>query len=398
VTIWLYFLAATTLKVAVVVGVLLVLVAWMPWVERKILGRIQLRRGPKHVGKFGLLQPLADGIKILTKEDITPHKAFKPIYLIAPAIVGATAIFSFAVIPFGPWTVHLSDLHEGLANFPLGYVTDLDMAVLFVLAMSSLAVYGVAWGGWAGGSKYGVMGGLRASAQMISYELSVGLVLLGIVMINGTLSLVEIVQFQASHGWNVLYQPVGIFLFVVTMFAETNRLPFDLPEAETELVGGYHTEYSSMRFGLFFLGEYLHMITISCLCSILFLGGWLPPFSGLPIWDIFYGIPVIGSLFPLLFFLVKVSFFMFLFIWVRGTFPRFRYDQLMKIGWKVVLEVAFVNLFIAAIMRAAWPIEQQTGIFWPWLGLQGFLFLIFLLVVLSWPSRANPKQTVQLMD
>lgn len=393
---WLYFLLAVGVKVGVVVGLLLLMVAWMPWLERKILGRIQLRRGPKHVGKFGLLQPIADGIKILTKEDITPSQAFKPIYLIAPAIVGATAIFSFAVIPFGNWTIHLSDLHEGLANFPLGYVTDMDMAILFLLAMSSLAVYGVAWGGWAGGSKYGVMGGLRASAQMISYELSVGLVLLGVVVINGSLSLVEIVQHQAVHGWNVLYQPVGIFLFIVTMFAETNRLPFDLPEAETELVGGYHTEYSSMRFGLFFLGEYLHMITISALCSILFLGGWLPPFSNLAVWDLIGAIPVIGTLMPLFWTVIKTLFFLFLFIWVRGTFPRFRYDQLMKIGWKVLLELAFVNLFIAAIMKALWPASGMEGVFWPWLGLQAVVFLIFLIGMLAWPRHSRPERSVRL--
>lgn len=397
-TYWLYFLLAVTLKVAVVVGVLLLIVAWMPWLERKVLGRIQLRRGPKHVGKFGLLQPIADGIKILTKEDITPNEAFKPIYLIAPAIVGATAIFSFSVIPFGNWSVHISDLHPGLSEFPLGYVTDMDMAILFLLAMSSLAVYGVAWGGWAGGSKYGVMGGLRASAQMISYELSVGLVLLGIVMINGTLSLVEVVHHQAQHGWNVFYQPVGICLFVVTMFAETNRLPFDLPEAESELVGGYHTEYSSMRFGLFFLGEYLHMITISALCSILFLGGWLPPFSSLAVWDVIGQIPVIGALMPLFWTLAKTFFFMFLFIWVRGTFPRFRYDQLMKIGWKVLLELAFVNLFIAAIMKAVWPVSDQAGFLSSWFILQLVVFVVFVIGLLSWPTHSRPERSVRLEE
>jgi NADH-quinone oxidoreductase subunit H len=398
VTYWFLYLLAVSLKVAVVVGMLLLVVAWMPWLERKVLGRIQLRRGPKHVGKFGLLQPIADGIKILTKEDITPSQAFKPIYLIAPAIVGATAIFSFSVIPFGDWTIFISDLDESLRAFPLGYVTDMDMAILFLLAMSSLAVYGVAWGGWAGGSKYGVMGGLRASAQMISYELSVGLLLLGIVMINGTLSLVEVVQHQAEHGWNIFYQPIGICLFVVTMFAETNRLPFDLPEAESELVGGYHTEYSSMRFGMFFLGEYMHMITISAVCSILFLGGWLPPFSGLAMWEYIRQIPLFGPLMPLFWTLAKTFFFMFLFIWVRGTFPRFRYDQLMKIGWKVLLELAFVNLFVAAIMKATWPLADQSGFIMPWFVLQVCLAVVFLIGVLSWPRGPRPDRSVRLEE
>ena len=393
-----FFVLAVTVKVGVIVGLLLLLVAWMPWVERKILGRIQLRRGPSHTGTFGLLQPIADGIKILAKEDITPRNAFKPIYLLAPAIVGATAIFSFSVIPFGDWTIHLSDLHPELHEFPLGYITDLDMAVLFVLAMSSMAVYGVAWGGWAGGSKYGLLGGLRASAQMISYELSVGLVLLGIVMLSGSLSLVEIVELQANRGWNLLYQPVGMVLFIVTMFAETNRLPFDLPEAETELVGGYHTEYSSMRFGLFFLGEYLHMITISALCTILFLGGWLPPFSNLAFWGMLRDLPVLGSLVPVFWFLLKTFFFLFLFIWVRGTFPRFRYDQLMKIGWKVLLEMAFVNLFLAALMRGYWPSTDATGLIGPWFFIQMGFFLVFLILMFAWPTNQRPGKTVRLED
>ncbi|MFB6355765.1 MAG: NADH-quinone oxidoreductase subunit H, partial [bacterium] len=268
---------------------------------------------------------------------------------------------------------------------------------------------GVAWGGWAGGSKYSLMGGLRASAQMISYELSLGLTFLSIVMINETLSLVEIVEFQMTHGWNVIYQPVAMCLFIVSMFAETNRLPFDLPEAETELVGGYHTEYSSMRFGLFFLGEYLHMIAVSSLCTVLFLGGWLPPFPEWAGWtSLAHGmnnsigaIPWVGSyilsvlfvLTPLAIFMTKVFAFMFLFVWVRGTFPRFRYDQLMKIGWKVLLELAFVNLFIAAFMRASWP--EPT---WSWIILQGLLAIIFFWITWNVELGSKSDNTVTLED
>lgn len=391
---WAYFILGVVLKISVVLGVLLLMAAWMIWVERKVLGRIQVRRGPKHVGKLGLLQPLADGIKMIMKEDITPLKAIKPIYIIAPGIVAFTAIMSFAVIPFGDWALNISELHPGLDPFPLGYITNLDLGILFLLAMSSLAVYGVAWGGWASGGKYGLIGGLRASAQMISYELTLGLAFLGVVMITGTLNLVEVVRFQAENGWNLLYQPVAMVLFVVSMFAETNRLPFDLPEGETELVAGYHTEYSSMRFGLFFVGEYLHMIAVSSICTILFLGGWLPPFHNLFIWGFLGDIPVLGTLLPLFFFLVKVGFFLFLFVWVRGTFPRLRYDQLMKFGWKVLLEIGFLNLMLAAYMRAHWP--TPNGYWW---AVQAPFFVLFLMGAFGyWPFKQTPEKTVHLED
>ncbi len=391
--VWLIYLAAVALKLTVILGGLMLVVAFMPYVERKVLGRIQIRQGPSHVGPYGVLQSIADAIKLMTKEDITPSQSIRPIYLLAPGVVAFTAMMTFAVIPFGEWTVHLSDSLPELAEFPLGYVTDLDLALLFVLAMSSLAVYGVAWGGWSSGSKYGLLGGLRASAQMISYELTLGLVILSAVMITGTLSLVDIVRFQAEYGWNVLYQPVAMVLFVVAMFAETNRLPFDLAEAESELTGGYHTEHSSMRFGLFFMGEYMHMIATSAICSLVFLGGWLPPFPGWGGWSIIESIPVLGAVAPVGWLLLKISFFMFLFIWVRGTFPRFRYDQLMKIGWKVLLEVAFVNLFIAALMRAIWP--EPT---WAWLVIQGLVTLIFLLLVFGLPHPRQESRTIRLEE
>lgn len=389
---WIIFTLAVLVKSTVILGTMMLLVPWLLWAERKILGRIQLRPGPTHVGPYGLLQPIADGVKMLFKEDITPRESFKPLFLLAPLLVATTAMFSFAVIPFGDWTISLSGLHPGLAEFPIGYITDLDLALLYILAMSSLAVYGVAWGGWAGGSKYSLIGGLRSTAQMISYELTLGLSFLAIVMINQTLSLVEIVQYQATHGWNIFFQPLTMIIFLVTMFAETNRLPFDLPEAEQELTGGYHTEHSGMRFGLFFLGEYLHMLVASSLATIIFFGGWLPPFGDLAIWSFIESIPVIGALMPLFWFASKASVFLFLYIWVRGTFPRLRYDQLMKLGWKVLLEVGFVNLFAAAFMRAIWPDPS-----WQWIAIQWIILVpsFVLLTKLLFPIN-DPTESVEL--
>ncbi|MFB6345741.1 MAG: NADH-quinone oxidoreductase subunit NuoH [bacterium] len=390
---WLYFSLAVTVKVSVIIGVMFLMAPILVWIERKVMGWIQLRPGPSHVGKWGILQPAADGVKMMLKEDITPHESFKPIYLIAPGLVASTALFMFAVIPFGPpsWYIHLSDLHPGLDKFHLGYVTDLNLAVLYLLATSSISVYGVAWGGWSGGSKYSLLGGLRSAAQMISYELTMGATLLTVVAVTGTLSLVEIVGYQAQHGWSIFYQPVTFVLFVITMFAETNRLPFDLPEAEQELTGGYHTEHSSLEFGLFFLGEYLHMVVASSVVSILFLGGWLPPFPGLAIWDSIETIPVVGMLMPLVFFAMKAGFFLFLFIWVRATFPRLRYDQLMKLGWKVLLEVAFVNLFILAFMKVLWT---DPNLYWYTWQLVLFLLFIALTNLITW--RGEPTESVTL--
>jgi len=389
---WLYFVLLVLLKSAVILGLLVAVVPGLVLMERKVLGWIQLRPGPTHVGPWGTLQTVADGLKMLMKEDLTPREAFRPIFWLAPGLVAATALFSFSVIPFADWTVPVSDLHQGLAEFPLGYVTDLDLAVLFVLAMSSLSVYGVAWGGWSGGSKYGLLGGLRSAAQMISYELTLGVTLLTVVVLTGTLSFVEIVQFQARHGWTLLYQPVTVCLFVVAVFAETNRLPFDLPEAEQELTGGYHTEHSSMKFGMFFLGEYLHMLVGSSLWAILFLGGWLPPFSNLALWSTLRGLPVVGPLMPLFWFALKVGFFLFLFMWVRGTFPRLRYDRLMKLGWVVLLELAFVNLLLAGVLKGLWP-EPGPG----WWLVQG-LFLLCAWWVLRrvTPERFRELDTVRL--
>ena len=299
------------IKLLAVLIVLLTLAAYLVWVERKLLARIQARFGPNRAWKFGLLQPLADVIKLMTKEDIAPEGADKSIFLLAPGIVGATALLIFAVIPFGPNSM---------------VITDLNVGVLFFLAFSSIGVYGVVLGGWASNSKYSLLGGMRAAAQMISYEVSLGLSLVPIVMLAGSFSLVDIVNAQSRLPF-ILMQPVSFILFFVSAAAEIKRIPFDLPEAENELVAGYHTEYSGMRFGLFFLGEYITMIVLGGLVAIFFLGGWRGPV--LP---------------PILWFLLKVFLTAFILIWFRGTLPRLRYDRLMSMGWKVLIPVSLLNI------------------------------------------------------
>jgi NADH-quinone oxidoreductase subunit H len=299
------------IKLLVVLIVLLTLAAYLVWVERKLLARIQARFGPNRAWRFGLLQPLADVIKLMTKEDTVPEGADKRIFLLAPGMVGATALLIFAVIPFGP--------------VPM-VITDLNVGVLFFLALSSIGVYGVALGGWASNSKYSLLGGIRATAQMISYEVSFGLSIVPIVMLAGSFSLVDIVNAQSRLPF-ILMQPVSFILFFVSAAAEIKRIPFDLPEAENELVAGYHTEYSGMRFGLFFLGEYITMIVLGGLVAIFFLGGWR------------------GPLFPpILWFLLKVFATVFILIWFRGTLPRLRYDRLMSMGWKVLIPVSLLNI------------------------------------------------------
>jgi NADH-quinone oxidoreductase subunit H len=299
------------IKLLAVLIVLLTSAAYLVWVERKLLARIQARIGPNRSWRFGLLQPLADVIKLITKEDTAPEGADKRIFLIAPGIVGATALLIFAVIPFGPVPMVIIDLNVG---------------VLFFLAFSSIGVYGVALGGWASNSKYSLLGGVRAAAQMISYEVSFGLSLIPIVMLAGSFSLVDIVNAQSRLPFIVM-QPVSFILFFVSAAAEIKRIPFDLPEAENELVAGYHTEYSGMRFGVFFLGEYITMIVLGGLVAIFFLGGWRGPFFP-----------------PILWFLLKVFVTVFILIWFRGTLPRLRYDRLMSIGWKVLIPVSLLNI------------------------------------------------------
>ena len=334
-------LVYTLIKIVVVLLVLLTVVAYAVWFERKVVAHMQSRWGPTRVGPHGLLQPLADAIKLLTKEDITPTGAFRLIYLAAPAMAVITALLAFAVIPFGP------DVQAG--GIPLFQIADLDIGLLFVLSVSSMGVYGIVLAGWSSNSKYSLLGGLRSSAQMISYELAIGLALVGVLLMSGSLSLRSIVDSQAGTWWgflprwNVFPQVVAFLCYIIAAIAETNRLPFDLPEAETELVAGYHTEYSSMKFAMFFLAEYANMVMVSCLATVLFFGGWHGPV---------FGPPILESVLPLFWFSLKVLCFLFVYVWIRGTLPRFRYDQLMAFGWKFLVPVALGNIVATSLYLA----------------------------------------------
>lgn len=335
---WLINLLITLAKIAVVHGVILTGVAYSVYAERKVSAFVQNRYGPNRVGPQGLLQPLVDVIKLLMKEDIVPEKANKFIHALAPGISIVVSLSTFAVIPFGDTiTLFGRTIQLQIANVNIG--------ILYILALLSLGVYGVTLSGWSSNNKYSLLGGLRSSAQMISYELSMGIAVLGIIIINGTLELNQIVQNQYGWQWNILLQPVGFIIFLVASFAETNRAPFDLPEAEQELVGGYHTEYSSMKFAMFFLAEYAAMIIASAVITTLYLGGWQFPYLQT------FGLPdIVVSIVQVLTFSLKVVALVFFFIWVRWTLPRFRYDQLMDLGWKVMLPIALLNLFVTALV------------------------------------------------
>jgi len=316
-------------KMAVVIGVLLALPIPLTWIERKIAGHIQQRLGPMRVGWHGLLQPLADGIKLFTKEDHIPTNADRFLFTLAPIMALVPPFVVFVVIPFGD-SVTIFGTEITL------YLADMNVALLFVLAVAGIEVMGVILAGWASNSKYAVLGSLRTCAQMISYEIPMGFSVIGVVMLAQSMSLVDIVEAQ-SGLWNVVYQPLGFFVFFVAAVAEAQRIPFDLPEAEGDLGAGYHTEYSGMRFSFFMISEYLILVLMSALIVILFFGGWhgaLIPLPG-PVW-----------------FLLKVSFFIWVFMWLRFTFPRYRYDQLMTIGWKVLLPLSLANILITGIFFA----------------------------------------------
>jgi NADH-quinone oxidoreductase subunit H len=368
----------TIFTVAVIMGVLQGTCAYLILLERKMAAWVQDRLGPNRVGPYGLFQPFADGVKFLLKEDIIPTHVDKVFFLVAPAIAVGTATLAFAVVPFGPTGYRADGLPPGLtaaapqtawpqttAEEPRSYTPQfkeelqayndtyqaviaphVDIGFLFLFAISSLAIYGIILGGWSSNDKYSLMGALRSSAQLISYEIPMGLSILGIVILSGSLNLERVIAGQLEHGWNFAYQPLACLVFLTSIFAECNRLPFDLPEAEQELVGGYHTEYSAMKFALFFMGEYTHMISTSFLFVILFFGGWHFPVIATP-----------GSFWvvKLIVFAVKMFLVILLFMLVRWTIPRFRFDQLMGIAWKVLIPLSLVNLAVVLVVKEfAW--------------------------------------------
>jgi NADH-quinone oxidoreductase subunit H len=340
------FLLLSILKIVVVLVITLTAVAYTVLLERKVLGRMQNRWGPSRVGPFGLLQPLADGIKLFLKEDLMPMASERPLFIAAPIIALTCALISIAVVPFGAVT--------RIAGVDMFAIADINIGLLVILGITSIGVYGIALSGWSSNNKFALLGSLRATSQVISYELALGLSLVGVVLRSGSLRLRDIVATQSTHGllsWNLFggFQFVAFFIYLMAAYAETNRAPFDLPEAESELVAGYHTEYSSMKFAMFFMAEYANMITVACVATLLFLGGPSSPFGNL--------LPtpsnaVIAAILPIFWFVAKVLAFLLLYIWVRATLPRFRYDQLMAFGWKFLLPVAILNILATSLVLA----------------------------------------------
>lgn len=323
------FFLVSLIKVVVVFAALMGMVAYSTLFERRVLGRLQVRPGPNRAGPFGLLQPVCDGVKLFFKEDIIPSNVDKFLYVFAPVISIMTAIAIVAVIPFGESiTLFGRKITMGIA--------DVNVALLYILGLAGIGEYGVMLGGWSSNNKYGLLGSLRTSAQMISYELAMGLVLVSVIMVSGSLSLREIVNSQAGL-WNVVRQPVAFVLFLVCALAEINRTPFDMPEAESELACGFNIEYSSMKFAMFFMAEYAHAIAMSAIITCLFLGGW-------------HGLPGLGFIPGIVWFLAKVVAVMFFFVWERGTFPRLRYDQVMRLGWKAMMPIALANIFVTGLV------------------------------------------------
>jgi len=330
-----------TIKVVVILSVLLLVVAYLTLLERKVLAYMQVRLGPNRVGPRGLLQPIADVLKLLVKEDLTPSGAQRFVFLLAPVLIFVPSFLVWSVIPFGePFTV------SGRTIEP--FIADINIGILFILGVSSLAVYGIILGGWSSNNKYSLMGGLRSAAQLVSYEVPLGFAVISVLLLSGTLSLVGIVESQRSAGlWWFVPGLLGFGIYFVCGVAETNRNPFDLPEAEAELVAGFHTEYSGMKFALFFLAEYMNMLLVSSLAVILFFGGWLPPFPNLlsALWQS----PVLAWIPSFVWYFAKVMCFIFVYIWFRGTFPRYRFDQLMAVGWKWLLPLSLANVMLVGV-------------------------------------------------
>lgn len=342
------------LKLAILLFLLLTAVAYIVLMERKVIARMQNRWGPTRVGPFGLLQPLADGVKFILKEDVIPDSVNKPLYVAAPMIALILSLISISLIPFGgQWHIGHQHIPLEMTAFWTGSgIQDINIGLLIILGITSIGVYGVALSGWSSNSKYSLLGSLRAGAQLISYELALTLSLVGVLLVAGSLSLRQIVDTQQGSilHWNFFgaFQFVAFFIYIMAAYAETNRIPFDLPEAETELVAGYHTEYSAMKFAMFFMAEYCNMVTVACLATLLFFGGWHSPFEGLalPVPEIWLAIS------PLVWFGLKIFIFIFIYIWVRGTLPRFRYDQLMAFGWKFLLPLSIANIIVTSFVLA----------------------------------------------
>ena len=342
------YLVWPVVKFSIAFIIVQVMVAGMNWVERRLLGLFQARLGPNRVGPKGLLQIIADPIKFMLKEDIVPSSSEKIAYFLGPILPLLPAFMVFCLIPYGPP--------------PTFTVTRINVGLLLILAMTSTAVYGIILGGWASNNKYSLMGGLRSAAQMVSYEVPFGLSIVGVLMITGSLDLVQIVRYQEINAWNFLPQIVACFIFFVAMNAENNRTPFDLPEAESELVAGYHTEYSAMKFAFFMLGEYSMMIVNSCLIVTLFFGGWTLGMFGFGLTtSVLSGWGFIGGLIGASIFFAKVMFFLLVYVWFRATFPRFRFDQLMDLGWKFMIPLALANIFVTALFILA---GQERGMYW----------------------------------
>ena len=344
-------LAFSLAQITVVMGVVLTVVAILTLLERKVLGWMQDRMGPMEVGPYGILQPVADGLKLFFKEDIVPAGANKFLFSMAPILILVTALIGFAVIPYGPnQTVEWFGI-----EFKPFVISDINIGILYILAFTSIGAYGIILGGWASNSKYSLLGGLRSAAQVISYELNVGLAIVGVLLLAGSLSLVTISEAQSGWFWDwyIFAMPFPqIFAFVVYVIsavAETNRLPFDLPEAESELVAGFFTEYSGMRFAFFFMAEYANMILVSCIAAVLFLGGYQAPYPGTVVPE------TIAWMEGVFWFTIKVCFFLFVFFWIRATLPRLRYDQLMRFGWKVLLPIALANIVVTSVLAYMFP-------------------------------------------
>lgn len=333
-------------KIALVLGVVMLVVAYLTLLERKVLGFMQLRLAPRRVGPSGLLQPIADGIKLLIKEDPTPDSADKALFVLAPVLSIIPAFAALSVLPFA---AHPFEIF-GYKFTP--FITDVNIGVLFILSITSLGVYGIILGGWASNSKYSLLGSLRSAAQMVSYEVPLGLSIIGVLMLAGTASMVGIVEAQRKAGlWFFLPQCIGLFCYFISAVAETNRIPFDLPEAEAELVAGYQTEYAGMKFAFFMMAEYVNMIVVASLATTLWLGGWMRPFPNVQALEFFnfmnWAHPALSGIF---WFSLKVFLILYVYIWLRGTFPRYRYDQLMRLGWKWLLPLALANILLTGLV------------------------------------------------